>query len=130
MAEKGGVLGIYMMPFLNADGPATADDFFRHIEHAIDVCGEDHVGIGSDNSITPTVNDEAYWTSLMEFADERQRLGIGAPREHEVLFVPELNDPMRMRMVADGLLGRGHGAERVAKIVGGNWMRLFGEVWG
>ena len=130
MADKGGVVGIYMMPFLNAEGPATADDFFRHIEHAIDVCGEDHVGVGTDNSITPTVADEAYLAGLKAFADERQRLGIGAPREYEVLFVPELNDPMRMAMVADGLLARGHSDDRVAKIIGGNWMRLFGEVWG
>ena len=129
MADKGGVLGVYMMPFLNPEGPATAEDFYRHIEHAVNVCGEDHVGIGTDNSITPTVDDEAYRATLQGFADERQRLGIGAPREHELLFVPELNDPMRMRMVADGLLARGHGEERVAKIVGDNWMRLFGEVW-
>ena len=130
MADKGGVIGIYMMPFLNPEGPATADDFYRHIEHAVNVCGEDHVGVGTDNSITPTVDDEAYRATLQGFADERQRLGIGAPREHELLFVPELNDPMRMSMVADGLLARGHGEARVAKILGGNWMRLFGEVWG
>ncbi len=130
MADKGGVIGIYTMPFLNPEGPATADDFYRHIEHAVNVCGEDHVGIGTDNSITPTVDDEAYRATLQGFADERQRLGIGAPREHELLFVPELNDPMRMSMVADGLLARGHGEERVEKILGGNWMRLFGEVWG
>ncbi len=130
MADKGGVIGIYTMPFLNPEGPATADDFYRHIEHAVNVCGEDHVGIGTDNSITPTVDDEAYRATLQGFADERQRLGIGAPREHELLFVPELNDPMRMSMVADGLLARGHGEARVAKILGGNWMRLFGEVWG
>ena len=130
MADKGGVIGIYTMPFLNPEGPATADDFYRHIEHAVNVCGEDHVGIGTDNSITPTVDDEAYRATLQGFADERQRLGIGAPREHELLFVPELNDPMRMLMVADGLLARGHGEARVAKILGGNWMRLFEEVWG
>ena len=128
LADKGGVIGIYMMPFLNAEGPATAEDFYLHIEHAINVCGEDHVGVGTDNSITPTVDDEAYRATLQGFADERQRLGIGAPREHELLFVPELNDPMRMRMVAEGLLARGHGEDRVAKILGGNWMRLFGEV--
>lgn len=129
MADKGGVIGIYMMPFLNPEGPATADDFYRHIEHAVDVCGEDHVGIGTDNSITPTVADDDYLATLQSFADERQRLGIGAPREYEVLFVPELNDPRRMAMVADGLLARGHSEERVAKILGGNWMRIFGEVW-
>lgn len=130
MAEKGGVVGIYMMPFLNPEGPPSADDFFRHVEHAVQVCGEDHVGIGTDNSITPTVADEAYLAGLRAFADERQRLGIGAPREYEVLFVPELNDPRRMEMVGQGLMARGHSEERVAKILGGNWMRLFGEVWG
>ena len=130
MADKGGVVGIYLMPFLNAEGPATADDLYLHIEHAVNVCGEEHVGIGSDNSITPTVDDETYRATLQRFADERQRLGIGAPREHEVLFVPDLNSPARMRMIADGLLARGHSAARVEKIVGGNWMRLFGEVWG
>ena len=130
MADKGGVIGLYMMPFLNAEGPATAEDFLRHIDHAVNVCGEEHVGVGTDNSITPTVDDEVYRATLQGFADERQRLGIGAPREHELLYVPELNDPMRMRMVADGLLARGHGEARVEKILGGNWMRLFGEVWG
>ena len=130
LAEKGGVIGIYMMPFLNPEGPATADDFYRHIEHAVQVCGEDHVGVGTDNSITPTVADETYRSTLQAFADERQRRGIGAPREYEVLFVPELNDPRRMEQVGRGLLSRGHSVGRVEKILGGNWMRLFGEVWG
>ena len=130
MAEKGGVVGIYMMPFLNPEGPPSADDFYRHIEHAVQVCGEDHVGIGTDNSITPTVADDAYMAGLQAFAEERQRLGIGAPREYEVLFVPDLNDARRMEMVGQGLLARGHTETRVAKILGGNWMRLFGEVWG
>ena len=129
LAEKGGVVGIYTMPFLNAEGPPSAEDFYLHVEHAIQVCGEDHVGIGTDNSITPTVADEAYMATLNAFADERQRLGIGAPREHEVLFVPDLNDPRRMAMIGEGLRARGHGDARVEKILGGNWMRLFGEVW-
>lgn len=129
MAERGGVVGIYLMPFLNAGGPATADDLYAHIEHAVNVCGEEHVGIGSDNSITPTVDDEIYRARLQRFADERRRLGIGAPGEHEVLFVPDLNSPARMRLIADGLLARGHSEARVEKIVGGNWTRLFREVW-
>ena len=54
MADKGGVVGIYLMPFLTMQGQPRAEDLVRHIEHAINVCGEDHVGIGSDLSITPT----------------------------------------------------------------------------
>lgn len=129
MADKGGVVGIYMMPFLNSDGPAQLDHFIQHLEHAINVCGEDHVGVGSDNSITPTVADETYIANLHAFADERVRLGIGAPREHEVLFVPDLNTPRRMERIADELLARGHGEATVEKILGANWMRVFSEVW-
>ena len=129
LADKGGVIGIYMMPFLNAEGPAHIEHFLRHVEHAVQVCGEDHVGVGSDNSITATVADDAYRKTLYEFANERQRLGIGAPREHEVLFVEGLNRPRRMEIIADALLERGYSESRVEKIIGGNFARLFGEVW-
>lgn len=129
LADKGGVIGIYTMPFLNPRGPATADDLMRQIEHAVNVCGEDHVGIGSDNSITPTEADAEYRRTLVEFAEVRQRLGIAAPRENELLFIPDLNSPRRMEMIADHLLARGHSDARVDKIIGGNWMRLFGQVW-
>ncbi|MBT8489233.1 MAG: dipeptidase, partial [Gemmatimonadetes bacterium] len=53
LADRGGVVGIYLMPFLNAAGPPTAEDVVVHVEHALDICGEDHVGIGSDQGIVP-----------------------------------------------------------------------------
>jgi membrane dipeptidase len=129
MADGGGVLGVYLMPFLNAEGPATTEHLMQHIEHAVNVCGEDHVGIGSDNSITPTDATPEYRAGLEAFAAERQRQGIGAPREYELLFVPELNTPRRMEQIADALLARGHSESRVQKIVGGNWERYFRDVW-
>lgn len=129
LAERGGVIGIYMMPFLNASGPAGIDDFMRHVEHAIQVCGEDHVGVGSDNSITPTVADEAYRRLLADFAVLRQSRGIAAPREEEVLFVEGLNTPGRMETIADVMLSRGHDEARVEKILGRNWLRLFETTW-
>src|SRR5262249_23009214 len=45
VAEHGGVAGIYFMPFLRASGQATSEDVVRHIEHALKICGEDHVAI-------------------------------------------------------------------------------------
>jgi membrane dipeptidase len=53
LADRGGVAGIYLMPFLRASGQPAAEDFVRHVEHAVRVCGEEHVGVGSDLSITP-----------------------------------------------------------------------------
>ena len=132
MADKGGVVGIYLMPFLTMAGQPVADDVVRHIEHAVKVCGEDHVGVGSDLSITPHQVTDAYRRTHRTFVEGRQRRGVAAPGEDpEVfMFVPDLNTPRRLEQIADRLLARGHTEARVEKIVGGNWMRLLRDVWG
>ena len=129
MADNGGVLGVYMMPFLNAKGQATSDHLMDHIEYAINVCGEDHVAIGSDLSITPHVVDDEYIASHTKFAKIRNAAGIAAPREDEFFFVKDMNSALRMKMIGDKLQKAGHSAKRIEKILGGNWMRLFAEVW-
>ena len=49
LAAKGGVVQVTMYSgFLCEDGEATLDDFLCHLQHAIDVAGIDHVGIGTD----------------------------------------------------------------------------------
>ena len=49
LAAKGGVVQVTMYSgFLCKEGDATLDDFLRHLQHAIDVAGIDHVGIGTD----------------------------------------------------------------------------------
>jgi len=46
LAERGGVVGIlFATVYL---GGREIDDVVRHIEHALDVCGEDAVALGSD----------------------------------------------------------------------------------
>ena len=49
LAAKGGVMQVTMYNgFLVKDGEATVADALRHLEHAIEVMGIDHVGIGTD----------------------------------------------------------------------------------
>ena len=50
LSQKGGVVQVCPCPdFLREDKPeATLDDFMQHLEHAIQVAGIDHVGIGTD----------------------------------------------------------------------------------
>ena len=91
MAKSGGVIGIYMMPFLNAKGQPTSDHLLAHIEHAINVCGEDHVGIGSDLSISPHIVTDEYIENQKKFSKIRNDAGIAAPREDELLFVKDMN---------------------------------------
>jgi membrane dipeptidase len=129
LADRGGVVGIYLMPFLNPSGPPTADDVVLHLEHALQICGEDHVGIGSDQGITPLRVDGAFSEQFAAVAARRRAMGIAAPREDTPPYVPELNTPRRMELLADGLAARGHPDRVIEKVLGANFVRLFGEVW-
>ena len=132
LAEKGGVAGIYFMPYLRPSGQPMAEDIIRHIEHALQVAGEDHVGIGTDLELSPVVLTPAFVKQHREGTAARKRTGIAAPGDAEdvYLYVPDLNSPRRLQTLADLLLARGHPAPRVEKILGGNFVRLFTEVWG
>ena len=49
LAKKGGIMQITLYTgFLRSDGEATMEDVMAHLEHAIEVMGIDHVGIGTD----------------------------------------------------------------------------------
>lgn len=132
LAQKGGVVGIYFMPFLRTRGQPMAADLIRHIEHAVDVCGEDHVGIGTDGGISAVELTPEYVKRFHEDVANRRRQGISAPGESEDVytFLPDLNTPRRFDILAGLLRERGHSDARVEKILGGNFARLFREVWG
>jgi membrane dipeptidase len=51
VAGRGGFFGVVIVPgFIAESTEGTLDDFCRHIEHLVDVCGIDHVGIGTDKA--------------------------------------------------------------------------------
>ncbi len=52
LADRGGVIGIYIMPYLRNEGQVMAEDVIKHIEYAVKICGEEHVGIGTDGTIS------------------------------------------------------------------------------
>jgi membrane dipeptidase len=131
LADKGGVAGMYLMPFLRSAGQPTAEDLLRHIEHALKVCGEDHVGIGTDGGISPVKFDAEYRKKFAAEVAERRARGISAPGERSDVytFLPDLNSVDRYARIGALLAKRGHTDDRVAKILGGNFARLFDTVW-
>lgn len=131
VAEKGGVSGIYFMPFLSKGKQPTGADVVLHLEHMIDVAGEDHVSIGTDGGISPEVLTDEFKKKHAEFIKRRRDAGISAPDETEegYLFANDLNTPRRLETLADMMLARGHGSARVEKILGKNLVRVFREVW-
>lgn len=132
LADKGGVAGIYFMPFLRASGQPRRDDVIRHVEHAVNVAGEDHVAIGTDGGIRAVELNAEYAASQRRFYEERKAAGIAAPGEAPDVFnlVPEYNEPARFLRLADDLGARGWPARRIEKLLGANFARLCADVWG
>jgi membrane dipeptidase len=79
LADRGGYFGVYLMPYLVASPTVpTRQHVLEHLVHAINVCGADHVGIGSDGSIQEVVLSPAQKAEFDADIARRKKLGIGA----------------------------------------------------
>jgi membrane dipeptidase len=131
VADKGGFVGIYFMPFLAIGRQPMAADLVAHIEHAIQVCGEDHVGIGTDGSV-PKIDDmPGYMHNLEIEVEHRRATGIGAAGERGdiVKFLPDLVGTEKFYKLAALLKQRGHSSSRIEKIMGLNFLRAADQIW-
>ena len=128
LADKGGVVGIYMLPYITASPKQPMrDDYLQHLEHALKMCGEDHVGIGTDVPFFEV--DDSDLADMKKAAEKRKADGIAAPGEDRPTYIPDLNTPRKMELIADALLKRGLKGPVVEKILGGNFRRVLGEIW-
>jgi membrane dipeptidase len=126
-ADKGGIIGVSLFaPGLAAGNDATVADVIDAMAHTIDVVGEDHVAIGTDFSLNrPRPGPWQIWANkdkgtarvLTEFATVTISKPLGIRRIDEF---PNMTAEM---------IERGWSEERITKILGGNWMRLLGQVW-
>ncbi len=68
LAAKGGVMQVTLYNgFLVRDGEATVLDAMRHLEHAIDIMGIDHVGLGTDFDGDGGIRGLANSSELIQF---------------------------------------------------------------
>ena len=130
LAEKGGVFGIYDLFYL-APSPRqpTLDDYVRHMTHALDVCGEDHVGIGSDASfdvLDLSAEARAGWDKVLA---ARREAGMAAPEEDRMPYTEGLNRADRTLVIADALLRHGYSSRVAENVLGANFLRAFREIW-
>jgi membrane dipeptidase len=132
VADKGGVTGVYFMPFLRIGAPATMADVLDHIDHVAKVAGEDGVGLGTDNGVLPLGLDEAAKKRQDDYTRQRIAQGIASLGEGVGIypFVEELNRIDRYRVVAAELAKRGWSTGRLEKLFGGNFLRVYREAWG
>ena len=132
VASKGGYVGIYFMPFLAKDRQITGDDVVDHIEHAIKICGEDHVGVGTDGGTTGIDNMAVWKKAFVDQINRRRAAGISAPGERpdSFTFAIDMNGPEQFRILAHKLAKRGHSERQIEKILGANFLRYAQDIWG
>ena len=130
MADRGGVVGIYELSYINThSSQPTLEDYMAHLTHALDVCGEDHVGIGSDAIMTEFEVTPESVKAWNEDIARRKAAGIGAPGEGPLPFVVGLNRSDRARVIADALDARGYSTRLIEKVLGRNFLRVFEDTW-
>lgn len=132
LADKGGVVGIYWTQFLTPTNHPTGADVVRHMTHALAVCGEDHVAIGTDGMLDRRVIDDKFRAFQLQMYKDRTSQGIAAPGEAPGVFnvIPEWDGPDRFRRLADGLAAAGWREAQIEKALGGNLLRIYEEGWG
>ena len=139
VAAKGGVVGANAVAdFLAAWKDATLSDYIDTIDYMVNLIGVDHIGIGTD--FTTNQSTEFFrWLFTGRNIDSK----VEYPKEfrftdgEEILIghYPIAHYPKRLQTAADfpnlteALLDRGYSEGDVKKIMGENFLRLFGEVW-
>jgi membrane dipeptidase len=132
VADKGGVIGLYLMPFLEGgDDELTAEALMKHIDYAVNLCGEDHVSIGSDQGVVPINDGPEYREAIRQEVKRRIAAGISAPGEtpNRPPFIAQLNSAKRMELIAWYLTKRGYHDSQIEKILGVNLLNLYRKVW-
>jgi len=131
IADTGGLIGICCIPaFLGKSSDVSS--LLDHVVHAVEVVGMDHVTIGTDRTyngpLPKTFEDEFPRGSAL---DARHWFGNWTPEDLEHLGTDTQRNSLEWTnwpYFTVGLLQRGFLEEDIAKLLGGNFLRVLGAV--
>jgi membrane dipeptidase len=135
IAEGGGYVGIYAVPFFYPKDEMTILHLLDEIDHAVEVAGADHVGVGLDygNQSGPYPEEVAdLMYGSMWSKEIITRYGASGFRaEHGVdprLKVEGIETFQDWPNITRGLVSRGYSDGEIEGILGGNFLRYFRRV--
>ena len=129
VADKGGVFGVVSTPgALNGKDKCSVNDYLDSIEAAINVAGIDHVAFGTDLIMAASL--EEILTAPEWGPAAQQSVGVSEgvwpwSDGHE-----GMENNSGYSNLTRGLIARGHCDEDIAKIMGGNFVRLIEDTIG
>jgi len=115
LAENGGVMGVNV-GMVYKDKPSTLEGILRHVDYIVNLVGVNHVGlIGDLNEQFPRDIYSRIWKdTLFSFA---------FPEPEGLESISKLSNFTR------GLVAGGYSDQEIERILGGNFLRVFKEVF-
>lgn len=136
VADRDGFFGVVVIPgFISDSKEPTLDDFCRHVEHLVNACGIDHVGIGTDKAGPgPGTDSMVIYPPDMPkrranafdwagFRDEEHRL----TPDYHLNGYENFGDWPNLTVA---LARWGFNEEELRRLLGLNFLRVFREVVG
>lgn len=123
IADHGGFVGVTMFPpFLKRGTDATVDDYVEAIGYVINLIGEDSVGVGTDHT-------QGYGHEFFEHITHDKGRGRRLTNFGTVLNPQGIRTIGEMPNLTAAMERAGWPASKITKVIGGNWLRVFDEVW-
>lgn len=118
IASRGGVIGMNFFGAIVDSDPkkANLERMIDHIAYIGDLVGIDHVGLGPDFG-------DYYMDALLRWID-RHGVRLGMSRD-SVKYATGIEDVSTLPRIAPAMLARGFSDSDIAKVLGGNFFRVY-----
>lgn len=133
-AAKGGVVCVCTWgPLVLRPGAATRptlDDYVAHVDHVVQLTGVDHVGVSTDMSLGtyPAHTADPWGVPAFPAVSAEYDRVVTSDFRSPLRNVAGFDDYPEVVALAERL-DRRYGAGAVHKILGGNLLRVFEQVW-
>ena len=125
VAANGGLVGIHSgVNVLSNAKYQSVEDMVNHIEYIVNLIGIDHVCVGSDNYFGDKNANHAH--SIKKHASD----GLQNYLAFNCDYMEYIENPSEWENITRALVKRGYARKDIAKLIGGNCMRLVQQVIG
>jgi membrane dipeptidase len=122
--KSGGVMGITgVRNFVKDREPTTIEDLLNHFDYVAKMIGVEKVGIGSD------IDLHGYDAMPPEDYKRLKAAYKGSYAFRDKIDIEGVDHPKRMFDLTEGLIRRKYSDEQISGILGGNFVRMLGEIW-
>ncbi len=125
VGKAGSVMGITgVRMFVKATEPTTIESLLDHYDHVRTLIGPEHLGVGSDIDLH---GYDALPPEQIKALQASYKASYGFRAKTDIEGV---DHPKRMYDLTEGLIRRKYTDAQIEGILGGNFKRVFAQVWG